>query len=74
MIRVSARTQRMRRLAPEADPERFEVCEVAPGRRGRVLATAATRAGARLALRTLVEEGELALAIRDAATGRWLAR
>jgi hypothetical protein len=74
---VTARHERRRRrllLAPE--PERYEICEVARGRapkRVRVLATADTLAGARLALRTLCEEGEArpgSLAIRDSATGR----
>jgi hypothetical protein len=56
--------------------ERYEICEP---RRGtappRVLATAGSRAAARLALRTLVEEGEATrgrLVIRDAVSGRQL--
>ena len=68
-----------RRLPSISESERYEICEVAfPGQRaksGRVLATAATLAAARLALRTLDEEGEAAsdcLVIREAATGRRL--
>ena len=58
--------------------ERYEICElVADGRAGarRVLAAAGTPAAARLARRTLYEEGEArhgSLVIRDAATGRRL--
>jgi hypothetical protein len=61
-----------------SESERYEVCEVASGDAAdgaRVLATAATLAAARLALRTLGEEGEAAcecLVIREAATGRRL--
>jgi hypothetical protein len=67
--RRSART-----TAP--DRERYEVCELRRGTaRPRVLATAGSCAAARLAVRTLVEEGEAArgrLMIRDALTGRQL--
>lgn len=76
---MPACAQRRRRAAPGADLERFEVWEIAAGRRhrGRVLATAATLDGARLAVKTLTEEGgadAVALAIRGAPSGRWIAR
>jgi hypothetical protein len=59
--------------------ERYEVCEleVRGGHpRLRVVATAPTLGGARIAVRTLREEGELAngvVRIRDQAARRWLA-
>ena len=58
--------------------ERYEICRVgAGGLRSRLLATAETRAAAKVALRTLLEEGEAGggdFAILDVATGRWVAR
>jgi len=53
--------------------ERYEICRI--GRSGRV-ASAETQTAAKVALRTLVEEGEEdggQLGILDVATGRWLA-
>jgi hypothetical protein len=66
---------RQRRLARTADPERYEVCELSGTASLRVVATAGTGAAARLAVRTLYDEGEAkrgALVIRDAITGRQL--
>jgi len=58
--------------------ERYEICRVGrDGRRLRLVASAETQAAAKVALRTLLEEGEAdggELAILDVATGRWLAR
>ncbi len=74
----SAAAAASRRGAREA-PERFEVCEVlhtASGRtRVRVLATATTAGGARLAARTIAQECGLEAAqlrIYDTLSGRWL--
>jgi len=75
---VPAQTQRRRRPSSGADPERFEVCDVGHGRRrARVVATGETLGSARLAVKTLTEEAGrdgVVLAIRDTATGRWIAR
>ncbi len=71
---MTVQTQRRRRRSPDAEVERFEVCDVGHGRRpARVLATATTLGGARLAVATLAEKNgdTLTLAIRDTATGRW---
>lgn len=62
-----------------AESERYEIWELGAydGRRRcrRLLATAGTLADAHLAVRTLREEGTTgALAIRDAASRRWLER
>ena len=77
MVVATHRNDR-RRLSFSAS-ERSEICEVAPpGQRAkspRVLATAGTLAAARLAMRTLDEEGQAAsgcLVIREAATGHRL--
>jgi hypothetical protein len=70
-------TSAVDRYRSASESERYEICElgVRGGRsRARVLATAGSLAGARLALRTLTEEfgGEPArLEIRDTATGHW---
>ena len=66
-----------RRRSLLEDPERFEVGTIAtaPPCSSRLLATAATLGGARLAVRTLAEEGGVdPLTIRDTATGRWITR
>jgi hypothetical protein len=58
--------------------ERYEICRVGKSRRRmRLVASAETQAAAKVALRTLLQEGEAngdKLAILDVATGRWLAR
>jgi len=58
--------------------ERYEVCRVGRDRRReRLVASAETLAAAKVALRTLLEEGEAdggELAILDVATGRWVTR
>lgn len=57
--------------------ERYEICRTGrSGRRLRLVASAETQAAAKVALRTLVEEGEEdggKFGILDVATGRWLA-